>query len=509
MYLFSIARGLITVVFMTVLISVPGGASAQLPESVTALLQKANIPADAIAVWAFPLDGSGKPIIAHQASRSMQPASTMKLVTTIVALDQLGRIYRGKTELRSAGKVENGTLNGALIIKGGGDADLDLDAFANLLKTMRKKGVSHIAGDIIVDRTLFQPARLDIGVPPFDEAPEFQYNVIPDALLLNFNLLSLDIDSVGGTLKASISTPLENVVVRTEKMTTVAAACKDWEDTWKLPIVTKNTLTGTIEIALQGAFPANCVTSAQLNLLDKTDYIDRHFRAMWKSLGGTFSGIVKEKEINTEEPPTAILAVHNARVLPEVTRDINKRSDNALARQTYLMLGTTPVIGQAAQTTQSTLARADATVRGWYARHRIDSDGLVIENGSGLSRTEMISPQQLGSMLEVAWRSDYAPEFISSLPIVALDGTMRNRLKQSTAAGKARLKTGTLRNVVALAGYVNDANNTPYVVVAMINHNNTPQGGTRILDGLIDWIAQSKPMPTVPTIFAVDLGPQP
>jgi serine-type D-Ala-D-Ala carboxypeptidase/endopeptidase (penicillin-binding protein 4) len=170
------------------------------------------------------------------------------------------------------------------------------------------------------------------------------------------------------------------------------------------------------------------------------------------------------------------------------------------------MLGTIPMANQAAEAATTTLARADATVRAWYARQRISSDGLVIENGSGLSRTEMISPQQLGSMLEVAWRSDYAPEFISSLPIVALDGTMRNRLKQSTAAGRARLKTGTLRNVVALAGYVNDANNTPHVVVAMINHSNTPQGGTRILDGLIDWIAQSKPMPAV---FAVDLGPQP
>ncbi len=484
-------------------------ASAQLPESVTALLQKANIPTDAMAVWVLPLNGSGNPSIAHQASRRMQPASTMKLVTTIVALDQLGRIYRGKTELRSAGKIENGVLNGALIIKGGGDADLDLDAFANLLKTLRKKGINHIAGDVIVDRTLFQPARLDIGAAPFDEAPEFQYNVIPDALLLNFNLAALDMDSMGGTLKATIATPLENVVVRTEKMTIVAAACKDWEDTWKLPVVTKNVFTGTIEVALQGAFPANCVTSAQLNLLDKADYIDRHFRAVWKNLGGTFSGMVKENDGLVAEPLTSILAVHNARVLPEVTRDINKKSDNALARQTYLMLGTIPVVDQTATTT---LARADATVRAWYARHRISSDNLVIENGSGLSRTEMISPQQLGSMLEVAWRSDYAPEFISSLPIVALDGTMRNRLKQSTAAGRARLKTGTLRNVVALAGYVNDANNIPNVVVAMINHRNTPQGGTRILDGLIDWIAQSKPMPAMPTapaVFAVDLGPQP
>ncbi len=481
-------------------------AYAKLPESVTALLQKANIPSEALAVWAFPLVSTTTPLLAHQASRQMQPASTMKLVTTIVALDRLGRIHRGKTELRSAATIENGVLKGALIIKGGGDADLDLDAFANLLKTLRKKGVNHIAGDVIVDRTLFQPARLDVGLAPFDNASEFQYNVIPDALLLNFDLLELNLDSTSGALKASIATPLENVVPNTDSMAQASTACKDWEDTWKLPAVNKNVATGTIQIVLQGAFPANCNITTRLNLLDKADYIDRHFRAVWKALGGTFAGTFKEAQNVPEEAlKTSILAVHNARVLPEVTRDINKKSDNALARQTYLMLGTLAAANQQA-TTSTTLARADATVRAWYAQHRINSDGLVIENGSGLSRLEMISPQQLGSMLEVAWRSDYAPEFISSLPIVALDGTMRNRLKQSVAGGRARLKTGTLRNVVALAGYVSDANNTPHVVVAMLNHVNTPNGGTRVLDALIDWIAQST---TAPIGFDIDLGPQP
>ena len=499
----SLAIRLVSVVFIASILPacalIPTKAPDVLPEPVAALLQKANIPADAMAVWVFPVIGHSAPLLKHQVDRAMQPASTMKLVTTIVALDRLGRIHRGKTELRSAAKIDNGVLQGDLIIKGLADADLDLDAFANLLKTLRKKGINHIAGDVIVDRSLFQPSRLDIGVPPFDEASEFQYNVIPDALLLNFNLLSLELDSTSGALIAAIATPFENVVVRTDNMTIIAGACNKWEDTWKLPTVRKNTSTGVIEIALQGAFPANCTTSAQLNLLDKADYIDRHFRSVWKGLGGTLSGTFKEAE---DALNMGVLAAHNSRVLPEVTRDINKKSDNALARQAYLLLGTLAEGNQ----TGTTLARADATVRAWHARHGINSDGLVIENGSGLSRLERISPQQLGGMLEAAWRSDYAPEFMSSLPIVALDGTMRNRLKQSVASGRARLKTGTLRNVVALAGYVYDANNTPHVVVAMINHANTPFGGTRILDALIDWVAQSKP---VVTSFSVDLGAQP
>ena len=197
----------------------PASLAAPLPEPVLAALQKANIPPDAMAVWAMPLNGAAATttLASHQASRLMQPASTMKLVTTIVALDNLGRIYRGKTELRGIGAIENGVLPG-LVIRGLADADLDLDAFANLLKTLRKKGVNHIAGNVTVDRTLFQPARLDVGLPPFDEAPEFQYNVIPDALLLNFNLLSLDMDSSSGAFKANIGTPFENVSLNTSKM---------------------------------------------------------------------------------------------------------------------------------------------------------------------------------------------------------------------------------------------------------------------------------------------------
>lgn len=517
MNLIIIARRLLASAATTTLvasaISAPSFAKSPLPEPVTALLQKANIPADAMAVWAYPLTGNSQPLITHQIDRKMQPASTMKLVTTIVALDQLGRVHRGKTELISAGIIEGSVLKGALIIKGGADTDLDLDAFANMLKTLRQRGITHIDGDVVVDRTLFQPARLELGTPAFDEAPEFQYNVIPDALLLNFNLLSLELNSSATDLRASINTALEGVVVNASAMTLIDAACSKWDDEWKLPDVKKDAANGTITIHLKGAFPRNCKTTAQLNLLDKGDYIDRHFRAVWKQLGGTFSGSFKEAETPTTMPVNGlnmgVLAVHQGRTFAEVVRDINKKSDNALTRLAYLNLGVPRIFNSfpSAANTTPTLARAEAAVRAWTARNNIDSDGLVIENGSGLSRLERTSPQQLGSMLDVAWRSDYAPEFMSSLPVVALDGTMRNRLKLSIAAGRARLKTGTLRNVVALAGYVNDANNTPHVVVAMINHDNTPNGGARILDALIDWVAQSKPATT--TTLAFDLGPQP
>jgi D-alanyl-D-alanine carboxypeptidase/D-alanyl-D-alanine-endopeptidase (penicillin-binding protein 4) len=192
-----------------------------------------------------------------------------------------------------------------------------------------------------------------------------------------------------------------------------------------------------------------------------------------------------------------LLAEHVSRALPEVLRDINKASDNTLARLLYLslgslstdaMLGSRPIILAAPE---NTAARADLAVRQWLQRHNIDAAGLVLENGSGLSRLERISPAQMAAVLQAASSSPWAPEFLASLPIVGLDGTMRNRLSASPAAYRARIKTGTLKNVTAIAGYVQDADGRPCVVVAMINHDLANQGGRAALDALIDWVAIS------------------
>jgi D-alanyl-D-alanine carboxypeptidase/D-alanyl-D-alanine-endopeptidase (penicillin-binding protein 4) len=139
----------------------------------------------------------------------------------------------------------------------------------------------------------------------------------------------------------------------------------------------------------------------------------------------------------------------------------------------------------------STFARTDAAIRNWMRAHGIDDAGLVLENGSGLSRTERITPAQMAGVLLAGQRSSWAPEFQASMPIVAVDGTMRKRLHGSPAAGHARMKTGTLKNVVALAGYVQDATGAQCIVVAMANSDLVSNGrGRAVLDALVDWVAR-------------------
>jgi D-alanyl-D-alanine carboxypeptidase/D-alanyl-D-alanine-endopeptidase (penicillin-binding protein 4) len=131
-------------------------------------------------------------------------------------------------------------------------------------------------------------------------------------------------------------------------------------------------------------------------------------------------------------------------------------------------------------------------IRSWLARKGITAPHLVIENGSGLSRAERVSARELAKMLQAAWHSPYAAEFMTSLPLVAMDGTMRRRLHRTPLVGEARIKTGTLNNVRAIAGYSRDSNGNSWAVVAILN-DPRPWGASSILDQfLLDLYKQPK-----------------
>jgi D-alanyl-D-alanine carboxypeptidase/D-alanyl-D-alanine-endopeptidase (penicillin-binding protein 4) len=243
---------------------------------------------------------------------------------------------------------------------------------------------------------------------------------------------------------------------------------------------------GRSRIELHGGFPRGCTQRVALQLVDRSVLAGQLFRALWQGLGGTWAGQVREDAAPAD---TRLLARHDARPWGEVLRHLNKTSDNAEARLLYLLLGVPAMAAEPGATTAELSARA---VREWLAEHRIDDSGIVLDNGSGLSRSERIAPWQMARMLQEAWYGRHASELQMSLPTAGVDGTMRNRLKSSPATGWARLKTGTLRNVVALAGYVVDARGRPWAVSMMINHEDADRGRP-VLDALVDSIARGGP----------------
>lgn len=123
-----------------------------------------------------------------------------------------------------------------------------------------------------------------------------------------------------------------------------------------------------------------------------------------------------------------------------------------------------------------------------------------MENGSGLSRAERVSAREMASMLQAAWRSPYAAEYISSLPIAGTDGTMRKRLKTTAMRGEAHVKTGTLNTVRAIAGFSRDNNGNTWAVVAILN-DPKPWGASSVLDQvLLDLYRQPKLAAAAPVL---------
>lgn len=463
-------------------------AHAALPVVVSEALAKAGLPEDSIGLVIERVNDQ-RVLFSHQAGRSFQTASTMKLLTTAVALERLGPVYRGRTELRSTAAINGDVLQGDLVLRGLADADLNTAAFRAMLQTLRQQGIAEIAGDLLLDRTFFSPPRLDIGVPPFDESPEFQYNVIPDALLLDNNLFELTMESTKEGFSVRMNPALDRVVLA-PAMILIDGVCKDWEDSWRTPLVERST-DGTLRVVLHGSYPKDCKATTRINVLDRTDFIDRLFRSLWREMGGRFSGVTREAEAPAW---TRLMTEHRSRALPEIVRDINKPSDNALTRSLLMTLGT---LAKDVDASATSTARGEQVVRGWLRERGIADTGLVLDNGSGLSRTERLPPRLLADVLRVMHKSEWAPEFLSSLPIVGIDGTMRNRLKDSPATGRARVKTGTLRDVVSVAGYVRNADGELCIVVGLINH---PQASHKIarpvVDALIEWLSlQPGPVP--------------
>ena len=462
-----------------------GRADDRMPAAVSEALRAAGLPEDALAAVALPLAPWARPW-RHQATRAMQPGSTMKLVTSVVALDRLGPNHRGHTELRSAAPLLDGHLQGDLVLAGGGDVELGPPQLWALLVDLQQAGVHHIDGDLIVDRNRYRPARFDQGLPPFDDEPEFPYNVIPDALMLAGNLLPLELRATDSGVEASTVPRLEGIEFDS-RMTLVDGRCNDWDERWKP--ATTTSLAGRTRITLNGAFPRGCTVRAELQLVDRQELAERLFRSLWQGLGGTWSGRTREDAAPAD---TRVLARRTGRPWGELLRHLNKTSDNAWTRVLYLELG---VPAMAAEPQRTTHELADRVVRQWFAEKQIPDDGLVLDNGSGLSRSERISPWQMARLLQVAWAGPNASDLMMSLPTVGVDGSMRNRLKDSAAAGWARLKTGTLRNVVALAGYVRDPQGRPWAVAMMINHDTLAARGRPALDALVDHFARFGPHP--------------
>lgn len=424
--------------------------SNELPLTVKQKLQQMAIPETAVGVYVQEI-GASEPVVAVNADSAMNPASVMKLLTTYAGLELLGPAYTWPTMLYANGKINEGVLNGDLVIKGYGDPKLDLENFWLLIHRLRQTGLHEIKGDLILDHTHYDIPNGDPG--EFDGQPYRTYNVLPEALLINYRTSTIHLfpQPEKNSVRAVVD-PLPESLQLQNNLKLTQGVCGDWRNLLTIEVIADKEDRNHFAVVLNGSFSRQCgKQSYLLSLHDSTIYTRDLFKRLWAQQGGSFHGDVVMGQVPQGLTP---LKIYQSPPLADIIRGINKFSNNIAARQLYLTLGVADAVKQ--NNSPATLAKSDAAIRKWLATKQLNFPELVVENGSGLSRKEQISARHMGQLLLAAFKSPVMPEFISSLPIAAMDGTLRNRFADTPVKGLAHMKTGTLDKVRALAGYLLD-----------------------------------------------------
>ena len=446
-----------------------------LPPNVLKALKAAQIPAANVAVVVHPVDAT-TPLVAHNARQSMNPASVMKLLTTYAALDLLGPAYTWKTTVWTEAAPIDGRLDGNVYLRGSGDPRFTIEHLWGLLRQLRVRGIQQINGDLVLDRTVFNVPSIDPGA--FDDKPMRPYNVGPDGLLLNFRALRFTLQPDNGKPRVLMETPSEGLRIDNQLRASNGDCGSNWKDFIAVRLIPEN---NGNRLEFTGTYSALCgEKTLNLSPLPADAQASGLIRALWKELGGSLNGQVRG---GTVPIGAKLLTQHESAPLADAVRDINKFSNNVMARQVFLTLGN--------DVAPATAERSKQRIADWLASRNLRFDELVLDNGSGLSRVERISADSLNRLLLDAWKNPVMPEFVSSMPIVGIDGTMKKRLNSSDATGRAHIKTGTLDGVKTASGYALDALGRRYAFTFLINHPKS-QAGSAAIDALLVWVAQRR-----------------
>jgi D-alanyl-D-alanine carboxypeptidase/D-alanyl-D-alanine-endopeptidase (penicillin-binding protein 4) len=474
----TLLQSLLRALFITLFMGASHAGAGPLPLEVETALQRAGVPREALVVVAQEV-GASTPRLAWQAQMPVNPASLMKLVTTTAALDLLGPAWSWTTPVWIQGTTLNGVLEGNLVIKGSGDPKLVQERLWLLLRRVQQLGVREIRGDIVLDRNAFVVP--DQNPADFDGEPLRPYNVRPDALLLNYKslLLTFTPDSARGVAIVSSEPPMAGVRIDLS-VPLSTGVCNDWRAALRADLADPQ------RIRFAGHYATACGEKQwPLAYADPKAYNPRMLAGLWREMGGKLVGRVRDGQAPTDPPSFEL----SSPPLAEVIRDINKFSNNVMAKQLFLTLGLT-------QRGTGTPEQSRDVLRMWLAeRHGEDARGVVIDNGSGLSRESRLTAQLLARLLQVAYAGPAMPELMSSLPVTGIDGTMRRA--RNAATGRAHLKTGSLRDVAGIAGYVLSTGGRRYVLAAIVNHPNA-MAARPALEALVQWTANDMSPPPEP-----------
>jgi D-alanyl-D-alanine carboxypeptidase/D-alanyl-D-alanine-endopeptidase (penicillin-binding protein 4) len=472
-------RMLLLVALLLLVPAIPVQAqNNELPEAVNQVLARYKLPPASFSAFVQKV-GSAAPLLAYNENVPRNPASVIKLLTTYVALEELGPTYEWRTEVYADGPLKDGVLDGDLLLKGYGDPYLLTERLWLLQRELRSKGVQHINGDLVIDNSWFAREELDPGA--FDGQEYRAYNVLPDALLINFQSVNFSFrpDPARRTI-GIVSDPVLAGVEIENRMTLFSGGCSARGSHISMDVSREP---DRPRVIFSGKLANNCSEYQLLrSLLDGPAYAYATFRGLWEEQGGSIRGQMRLGQVPDGKKP---LLSFRSPPLAEVIRPVNKLSNNVMTRQIFLTLGAEKLGAP------GTLAKSRQAMEDALFRRGLAFPELEIGNGAGLSRDNRVSAQSLGRLLLVARSSPYGAEFQASLSLAGLDGTTRRRFVNDSLAGQMHLKTGTLNGVTSIAGYVRSQSGAEYVVVAIANQPKaTWGGGQEAQNALLRWVGR-------------------
>lgn len=445
-----------------------------LPLPVENALNHRQVPHDATSIYIEDLD-SGEVIVRWNAAVARNPGSTIKLLTTLVAIDKLGPAYTWRTDAYALGPVVDGELQGDLLLKGYGDPYLVTERVWQLARRIRQAGIDRIAGDVLLDDSFFELNGYDPGA--FDQQPLRAYNVAPNALLMNYKVVRYWFEPLHDTGKVRIWTDpqLDNLAID-NRLGVAPGSCRGYQRG-----IAINANEAADRMTFSGRFPAGCKRYAMDRAaLSHNEYAFGLFASMWAETGGELEGGWKNAKAPEDEEP---LLSFRSLPLADVIARVNKHSNNVMARQLLFTLSAE------LQGPPGSEAGGRKVVGDWLHERGLEFSELAFDNGAGLSREARITAADFGAMLRFAWRQPYMPEYVSSLSLAGLDGTLRYRMDDGPLEGSAHLKTGSLDHVAGIAGYLQARSGRRFAVVMLQNHADIHRGyGEETQEALLRWL---------------------
>ena len=449
-------------------------AQQDLPISVKNALNYRRISDHTLSAYVESLD-TGEVVLSWNEAEPRNPASVEKMLTTLVALDTLGPVYTWKTDVHFLGEVNDGILDGDLLLTGHGDPYMVTERFWQLGRQIRQAGISTITGDLLIDDSYFDVGSYDPAA--FDREPLRAYNVAPNAMLTNFKVVRyyFEPDAASSRVKVRVDPPIENLEI-VNQLRVANGSCRGYQ---RGITITPNE--DVSRITFSGRFPGGCkIYSMSRAALGHNEFTYGLFKSLWQESGGRFAG-----EWQNFVTPEDLEPAFSFESLPlsDIITKVNKHSNNVMARQLLYTLAAE------AYGPPGTEAGGRKFVREWLADKGMDFAELRLDNGAGLSRESRMTARHLADLLRYAYHSPYMPEYLSSLSLSGVDGTLSRRFRNGVLTGMAHMKTGSLDHVSSIAGFFQARSGNRYIVVTLHNQTDIHRGpGEEVQEALLRWL---------------------